>query len=202
MRPAIVIVDDDPIIRLDLREMLEEEGYRIAGEAKNGTEAIELAARLQPELVIMDVKMPAMNGIKAADVIRKLRNQDTSVLLLTAYSQKELVREARSAGVSAYLVKPVSEEHLIPAVEIVLGQREKMASLRSELQELRQSVEDRKVIERAKGALMREMSCDEEEAYRRLREASMFSREPMPHLAKRLLADGVGAWREKERNEA
>jgi response regulator NasT len=131
---SIVIVDDDPIIRMDIREMLEEEGYEVSGEARNGEEAIELVARLKPDLVIMDVKMPVMNGIKAAQIIRKLH--DSSILLLTAYSQRELVQDAREAGVAAYLVKPVSEEDLIPAVEIALSQKEKIESLKKDLEQL------------------------------------------------------------------
>ena len=197
MSRSIVVVDDDPIIRMDIREMLEEEGYRVTGEAKNGQEAIELVASLKPDLVIMDVKMPVMNGIKASQIIRKLQDQNTSILLLTAYSQRELVQDAREAGVSAYLVKPVSEEDLIPAVEIALSQKEKMESLKKDLEELKQSIEDRKVIEKAKGALMKARSLDEDQAYRRMRAASMAERIPLAKLAERMLADGEARWPDK-----
>ncbi|WP_028552839.1 ANTAR domain-containing response regulator [Paenibacillus sp. UNC451MF] len=191
MKNSIVVVDDDPIIRMDIREMLEEEGYTVAGEAKNGEEAVALVARLKPDLVIMDVKMPVMNGIKATQIIRRM--QDTSVLLLTAYSQKELVKDARSAGVAAYLVKPVSEEDLIPAVEIALSQKERIDGLKKDLEELKQSLEDRKRIEKVKGMLMKAYALEEEEAYRRLREASMASRITLGKLAEQLLADGPEA---------
>ncbi|WP_123040143.1 ANTAR domain-containing response regulator [Cohnella candidum] len=200
MSASIVVVDDDPIIRLDIREMLEEEGYHVAGEAKNGEEAVELVANLKPDLVIMDVKMPKMNGIKATQIIRRLQERDTSILLLTAYSQKELVQEAREAGVSAYLVKPVSEEDLIPAVEIALSQREKMASLKKDLEALKRSIDDRKLVEKAKGTLMKELALSEDEAYCKLREVSMAERIQMPQLAQRILSDGVKPWFSQKKN--
>lgn len=192
MKNAIVVVDDDPIIRMDIREMLEEGGYWVAGEAKNGEEAVELVARLKPDLAIMDIKMPVMNGIKASQIIRKLQ-QDTSVLLLTAYSQKELVKDAREAGVAAFLVKPVSEEDLLPAVEIALSQKEKMDSLKQDIKQLKQSIEERKVIEKAKGIVMQAYSLNEEEAYKKMREASMTTRIPLSKLAASVIADGIEA---------
>ncbi|MBW5444464.1 response regulator [Cohnella sp. CFH 77786] len=200
MSHSIVVVDDDPIIRMDIREMLEEEGYRVPGEAKNGEQAIELVARLKPDLVIMDVKMPVMNGIKASRIIRSLQDQNAAILLLTAYSQRELVQDAREAGVSAYLVKPVSEADLIPAVEIALGQREKLESLKKDLEALKQSVEDRKMVERAKGVLMRDLLLGEDEAYRKLRETSMAQRIPIPSMARSILEDGAERWFGKRKN--
>lgn len=190
MRNAIVVVDDDPIIRMDIREMLEEGGYFVAGEAKNGEEAIELIARVKPDLAIMDIKMPVMNGIKASHIIRKLQ-QDTSVLLLTAYSQKELVKDAREAGVAAFLVKPVSEEDLLPAVEIALSQKEKMDSLKQDIKLLKQSIEERKSIEKAKGLVMQKHTLSEEEAYAKMREVSMATRIPLSKLADDILRDGA-----------
>lgn len=190
MKNAIVVVDDDPIIRMDIREMLEEGGYWVAGEAKNGEEAVELVARLKPDLAIMDIKMPVMSGIKASQIIRKLQ-QDTSILLLTAYSQKELVKDAREAGVAAFLVKPISEEDLLPAVEIALSQKEKMDSLKQDIKQLQQSIEERKVIEKAKGIVMQAYSLTEEEAYKKMREASMIDRIPLSKLAACILTDGV-----------
>ncbi|WP_165822530.1 ANTAR domain-containing response regulator [Paenibacillus montanisoli] len=192
MKHAIVIVDDDPIIRMDIREMLEEEGYHVVGEGKNGQEAVELAARLKPDLVIMDVKMPVMNGIKATRIIQGMQELGTSVLLLTAYSQKELVQEAREAGVIAYLVKPVTEADLIPAVEIALSQKARFDGLRRDLKQLRQSLEERKWVEKAKGVLMKRFGLDEQEAYARLRDLSMAERVPLPELAARFLAEGSG----------
>lgn len=198
MKNSIVVVDDDPIIRLDIREMLEEAGYLVAGEAKNGQEAIELVANVKPDLVIMDVKMPVLNGIKASCIIRKM--QDTSILLLTAYSQKELVQDARNAGVAAYLVKPVSEENLIPAVEIALSQQEKMESLKKDLEQLKQSIDDRKRVEKAKGAVMKAFALDEEQAYLQMRGASMASRIPLAKLAEQILAYGPDQLSELSKN--
>jgi AmiR/NasT family two-component response regulator len=190
MKNSIVVVDDDPIIRMDIREMLEEGGYLVSGEAKNGEEAIEIIARLKPDLAVMDIKMPVMNGIKASHIIRRLQ-QDTSILLLTAYSQKELVKEAREAGVAAFLVKPVSEEDLLPAVEIALSQKEKMDSLKNDIKQLKQSIEQRKVIEKAKGIVMQTYCLNEEEAYKKMRAASMTSRIPLSKLAACILTDGM-----------
>ncbi|QMV43580.1 ANTAR domain-containing response regulator [Cohnella cholangitidis] len=186
MRPSIVLVDDDPIIRMDIREMLEDQGYSVVGEAKNGEEAIELTIRLKPDLVIMDVKMPVMNGVKAARIIRKL-DDAAAVLLLTAYSQKDYVRDACKAGVTAYLVKPVAEENLIPAVEIALSQKERLDSLRDELNQMKQSVEHRKAVEKAKGIVMQAYALNEEEAYRKMRGASMESRISLNKLAEHIL---------------
>lgn len=184
-RYKILVVDDEPIIRMDLTEILEREGYEVVAEAKNGEEAIELAHRHRPDLVIMDVKMPVMNGIKATDIIRKFT--DSSVLLLTAYSHKELVQEARQSGVTAYLVKPVSEEDLIPAVEIALSQRERVSSFQKDIQDLQQKIEERKIVERAKGKLMNKLQLNEEEAYKWLQRQSMETRVSMAKLAEELL---------------
>jgi len=197
MSGTIVIVDDDPIIRMDIREMLEEAGYTVAGEAKNGEEAILRFRQLAPDLVIMDVKMPVMNGIKASQIIHRMPDMDTAVLLLTAYSQRELVQDARDAGVSAYLVKPVTEADLIPAVEIALSQKEKMKAMKNDLETLKQSVEERKTIERAKGRIMKTYSLDEEEAYQMMRAVSMSERISLAKLAERMLADGVERWSDK-----
>ncbi|WP_126427839.1 ANTAR domain-containing response regulator [Brevibacillus marinus] len=183
-RPTIVVVDDEPIIRMDIREILEHE-YRVVAEGKNGEEAVALAHKHKPDLMIMDVKMPVLNGIKATTIIRKF--SDCSVLLLTAYSHKELVQEARQAGVTAYLVKPVTEEDLIPAVEIALNQRDQLTSLKRDIENMKRKIEERKVIERAKGKLMDQFSLSEPEAYRWIRQESMNRRISMIQLAEELL---------------
>lgn len=185
-QPKIMVVDDEPIIRMDLREMLENEGYLVVAEAKNGEEAVELAHRHKPDLIIMDVKMPVLNGIKASGIIRSF--SDSSILLLTAYSQKELVQDARKAGVSAYLVKPVSEDDLIPAVEIALSQKEKVVALKKDIHILKQKIEDRKTVEKAKGKLMSSLSLEEEAAYKWLQQASMQRRMPLAKLAEEILS--------------
>ncbi|MFS0557166.1 ANTAR domain-containing response regulator [Brevibacillus sp. 179-C9.3 HS] len=185
-QPKIMVVDDEPIIRMDLREMLENEGYLVVAEAKNGEEAVELAHRHKPDLIIMDVKMPVLNGIKASSIIRSF--SDSSILLLTAYSQKELVQDARKAGVTAYLVKPVSEDDLIPAVEIALSQKEKVVSLKKDINDLKQKIEDRKAVEKAKGKLMSALSLEEDAAYKWMQQVSMQRRMPLVKLAEEILS--------------
>ncbi len=185
-QPKIMVVDDEPIIRMDLREMLENEGYLVVAEAKNGEEAVEQAHRHKPDLIIMDVKMPVLNGIKASSIIRSF--SDSSILLLTAYSQKELVQDARKAGVTAYLVKPVSEDDLIPAVEIALSQKEKVVSLKKDINDLKQKIEDRKAVEKAKGKLMSVLSLEEDAAYKWMQQVSMQRRMPLVKLAEEILS--------------
>lgn len=170
-KTRIMVVDDESILRMDLREMLEEAGYEIAAEANNGDLAIELAAAHQPDLIIMDVKMPGMNGIKASRIIQQ--SFHIPVLLLTAYSKTELVEKARHAGVVGYLVKPITERDLIPAVEMALAQAERLKELKQELSQLEQKVESQKAINKAKGILMELYGWNEEEAYSRLRSHCM-----------------------------
>jgi response regulator NasT len=181
-----MVVDDEPIIRMDLREMLEAEGYLVVAEAKNGEEAVAQAHRHKPDLIIMDVKMPVMNGIKASNIIRSF--SDCSILLLTAYSQRELVQDARKAGVTAYLVKPVSEDDLIPAVEIALSQKEKVVSLKKDIKDIQQKMEDRKKIEKAKGLIMTQHALEEDVAYKWMQKVSMQRRMPLVKLAEEILA--------------
>ncbi|CAM5797643.1 MULTISPECIES: ANTAR domain-containing response regulator [Brevibacillus] len=185
-QPKIMVVDDEPIIRMDLREMLEAEGYLVVAEAKNGEEAVAQAHRHKPDLIIMDVKMPVMNGIKASNIIRSF--SDCSILLLTAYSQRELVQDARKAGVTAYLVKPVSEDDLIPAVEIALSQKEKVVSLKKDIKDIQQKMEDRKKIEKAKGLIMTQHALEEDVAYKWMQKVSMQRRMPLVKLAEEILA--------------
>ncbi|HZG79909.1 MAG TPA: response regulator [Brevibacillus sp.] len=186
-QPRIMVVDDEPVIRMDLREMLENEGYLVVAEAKNGEEAVSLAHRHKPDLIIMDVKMPVLNGVKASQIIRSF--SDSSILLLTAYSQRELIQDARKAGVTAYLVKPISEEDLFPAVEIALSQKEKEAALKRDIVELKQKIEDRKAVEKAKGKLMGQLSLEEGAAYRWMQQVSMQRRVPLAKLAQEILAN-------------
>jgi response regulator NasT len=176
---------------MDLREMLIEHGYEVAAEARNGEEAIELAHRYKPELMLMDVKMPGRNGIQATRAIQKMsvhwQSGTPAIILLTAYSDRSYVEEATKSGVTAYLVKPVSEHNLIPAIEVACSQREQFMQVRVELQDLRQSLEDRKWIERAKGRLMQVHGYSEDLAYEWLREHSMNERKPMVVLAQQLI---------------
>ncbi len=182
MRPLrIVIADDEAIIRMDLRELLQEAGHEIAGETANGRRAVALTRECRPDLVIMDVKMPEMDGIEAARRIAEERL--APVLLLTAFNDGALIERAKDAGVLAYLVKPVQEANLVPAMEIALSRWQEMQALEEELDKMRASLELRKLLDRAKGVLMNAHHISEDEAYRRLQRYSMAKRRPLKEVA-------------------
>lgn len=182
----IIIADDEALIRMDLREMLTEAGHTVLGEASDGEEAVELAGSLKPDLVIMDVKMPKMDGITAAGIITG-RNL-APVLLLTAYSQLDVVERANSSGVMAYLVKPVREEQLFAAMQIAIARFKEYREMDSELADLRESLETRKLLERAKGILMAAHGFTEDEAYSKMRQYSMNRRITLKELAEAVIA--------------
>lgn len=181
----VVIADDDPIIRMDLREMLTGLGYTVVGEAGDGQSAVNLARELRPDLVIMDIRMPEMDGIEAA---KTLTAEDIApVLLLTAYSEPELVQRATQAGVIGYLVKPFREAQLAPAIDVTLGRFREFRQVRSELGSVRDALEARKSIERAKGLLMERYGLTEAEAFRRIQKRSMDTRKSMKEIADAIL---------------
>ena len=167
----LVIADNESIIRLDLREMLEEAGHEVVGEAIDGRKAVDLTRMHRPDLVIMDIKMPDMDGITAARKISEAKL--APVLLLTAFSQPEIVEQAKDSGVLGYLVKPVKESNLFPAMEIALSRWQEMQGLEQELDKLKDSLELRKTIDRAKGILMAAHKLSEDEAYRRIQRYAM-----------------------------
>lgn len=186
MRPLrIVIADNESIIRMDLKEMLEEAGHTVVGEAVNGQKAVELAKKYRPDLVIMDVKMPNMDGITAAKLIST--EKLAPVLLLTAFSQKEIVEKAKESGVLAYLVKPVKEANLFPAIEIALSRFGEMQELEKELEDLKHSLETRKILDRAKGILMDAHHLNESEAFRRIQQYSMAKRISIREVAEAII---------------
>ncbi|WP_141433193.1 ANTAR domain-containing response regulator [Bacillus sp. 03113] len=185
MKYKIIIVDDEPITRLDMKEMLEGNGYHVVGEGKNGEEAIEKAHLLKPDLMIMDVKMPRVDGIKAASIIKGF--SDCAIILLTAYSHQDLVEEAKKANVNAYLVKPIKERELLPAVEITLNQREQFLLLQNKIGHLEQKMAERKTIEKAKGLLMKRRNCSEEQAYHLMQKASMKRQMPLAKIAEKII---------------
>ena len=160
----VVIAEDEAIIRLDLKESLEAEGYIIAGEAGRGDEAVELARTLNPDVVILDIKMPGLNGIEAAKIISE--EHIAAVLLLTAFSQRDLIQEASKAGALAYLVKPFQRSELVPSIELAVGRFKEISDLKREKQELLDDLETRKVVDRAKGTLMDQYGLKEKDAYR------------------------------------
>lgn len=182
----ILLADDEAILRLDLREMLTEAGHEVVGEAANGEEAVKLARQLQPEFIIMDVKMPVMDGLTAAKIIAE--ENIAPVLLLTAYSQQDIVEKASEAGVIAYLVKPIREEQLFPAMEIAAKRFTEVQKLNLELAQLKDSLETRKLLDRAKGILMTAHGMTEQEAYRKMQQFSMAKRISLKALAERIIA--------------
>jgi len=181
----VVIADDDPIIRMDLREMLGGLSYLVVGEAGDGQSAVNLARELRPDLVIMDIRMPELDGIEAA---RTLTQEEIApVLLLTAYSEPELVQRATQAGVIGYLVKPFREAQLGPAIDVTLTRFREFRQLKTELGNVREALDARKVIERAKGLLMERYSLNEAEAFRRIQKRSMDTRKSMKEVAEAIL---------------
>lgn len=186
-RPArrVLIAEDEALIRLDLAEMLREEGYEVVGEAGDGQEAVELAELLRPDLVIIDVKMPRRDGIDAASEIAGKRI--APIVMLTAFSQRELVERARAAGAMAYLVKPFSASDLVPAIELAVGRAEEITALEREVSTLSEQLETRKLIERAKGLLQSKQGLSEPEAFKWIQRAAMDKRTTMRQVAEVVL---------------
>jgi len=180
----VLVAEDEALIRLDLVEMLHEEGYEVAGEAGDGERAVELAEQLRPDLVIMDVKMPKKDGIEAASVIASKRI--APVVILTAFSQRDLVERARDAGAMAYLVKPFGKQDLVPAIELAVSRFAELQALESEVAGLVNQLETRKMVERAKGLLMTKHNMNEAEAFRWIQRTAMDRRTTM-----RAVADAV-----------
>ena len=183
----VVIAEDEAIIRLDLKESLEAEGYAVIGETGRGDEAIDLVRMLEPDLIILDIKMPGMNGIDAAKVISD--EGLAAVILLSAFSQQDLIKEASNAGVLAYLVKPFQRSDLVPSIELALGRFEEISGLKQEAVMLRESLETRKLVDRAKGLLIDNYGLKESDAYRYLQKKAMEDRTTMKAVAEDILAD-------------
>ncbi len=192
----IVIADDESIIRLDLKEMLEEYGHTVIGEATDGKVAVEMAERLAPDLIVMDIKMPNLDGLEAVRLINASGKRRIPVVMVTAYSQPELVEQAVGLGVFAYLVKPIKEGDLMPTIEVAMSRAEEMNVLSQEVADLKDALETRKVVEKAKGILIEQHGLSEAEAFRRIQKLSMNSRKPI-----REVADAIILAREVERTE-
>ena len=181
----LVIADDESIIRMNLRETLVGLGYLVVGDAGDGVSAIHLARELRPDLVIMDIKMPKLDGIAAAKVLTE--ENIAPVLLLTAYSDRELVDRAREAGVVNYIVKPFREAELLPAIEIALARFVEFNTINKELGDLKDTMETRKLVERAKGVLMDTQGLKEQDAFRKIQQLSMNTRKSMREIAQAIL---------------
>ena len=181
----IIIADDESIIRLDLKQMLEEAGHKVIAEATDGRQALDLTRKLYPDLVIMDVKMPNMDGITAAGIIHE--ENLAPVLLLTAYSQQDVVEAASSSGVIAYLVKPIKEEQLFPAIEIAISRFGDIQALEAQIARLKETLELRKLVERAKGILMELHGLNEDIAYKKLQQYAMNKRKGIKEVAQAVI---------------
>ena len=187
----VLIAEDEALIRLDLKEMLEEEGYTVVAEVGDGRQAVEQAQAQRPDLVILDIQMPELDGLSAAEQIAAARV--APVIVLTAFSQRELVERARDAGAMAYLVKPFSKNDLVPAIEVARARFAEMTALDGEVRTLEERLETRKVVERAKGVLMTEQGMTEADAFRWIQRTAMNERTSMKALAERILAVGTAA---------
>ena len=183
--PRVLVAEDEALIRLDLVEMLREEGYQVVGEAADGEQAVQLAGELHPDLVIMDVKMPKKDGIEAASMIASGRI--APVVILTAFSQRELVERARDAGAMAYLVKPFGKRDLVPAVELAMSRFAELQALEAEVAGLNDQLAARKVVDRAKGMLMTKNGMTEPEAFRWIQRTAMDRRTTMKAVAEAVL---------------
>lgn len=188
MATRVVIAEDEAIIRLDLKETLIEEGYEVAGETGRGDQAVELVRDLEPDLAILDIKMPGMDGLEAARRITDERL--AAVLILTAFSQRDLIEQARDAGALAYLVKPFQRSELVPAIEVSLGRFREMEVLHAHAETLEDHLETRKLVDRAKGRLMDDHGLTEQDAFRFIQTAAMTDRVSMKVVAQQVI-DGV-----------
>ncbi|MEU0316202.1 response regulator [Nocardioides sp. NPDC006273] len=188
-RRTVVIAEDEVLIRMDLKEMLTEEGYDVVGEAGDGKAAIELATEHRPDLVILDVKMPVLDGIAAAEAIA--RDRIAPVVMLTAFSQRELVERARDAGAMAYLVKPFNITDLVPAIELAVSRFQELAQLEKEVAGLTDRLETRKAVDRAKGILQEGLTLSEPEAFRWIQKTAMDLRLSMRQVAEGVIEHGV-----------
>jgi two-component system, response regulator PdtaR len=190
VRPTVLVAEDETIIRMDLREMLEEEGYDVV-EAADGEQAVRLAREVRPELAILDIKMPIKDGLVAAQEISE--EGIAPVLILTAYSQRELVEQAAVAGAMGYLVKPFQKHDLLPAIEIAKGRYQQLAALADEVGDLTERLESRKVIDRAKGSLMDRYKMSEADAFRFIQKAAMEQRLSMREVAEKVIDGSIDA---------
>jgi AmiR/NasT family two-component response regulator len=189
MTARVVIAEDEAIIRLDLKETLEEEGYIVVGETGRGDKAVDLVREHRPDLAILDIKMPGMDGLEAARIINKERI--CGVLVLTAFSQREVIEEARDAGALAYLVKPFQKNDLVPAIEVAIARFNEMRALNGEIEALGEQLEARKAIDRAKGVLMDKHAMSETDAFGFVQRSAMNHRLTMKDVAEQIVSGAI-----------
>ena len=186
MSLRIIIADDEAVIRMGLRAMLEERGHAVVGEAAEGRRAVDLVEKLRPDLVFLDIKMPGLDGLAAAEQL--IAAHRVPVIILTAYGDRALIDRAREAGVMGYLMKPLREADLEPAIQVALARYRDLQALAEEVTDLQDALETRKLVERAKAALMQRLGLSDEEAYRQIQAASRTARRPMKDVAREVLA--------------
>lgn len=191
MKRTIVIVDDEPITRMDTREILEANGYDVVGEASDGFEAIEVCKKYNPSLVLMDIDMPLLDGIKASKVLTKEKLVGV-VILLTAFEDKKYIEMAKEVGAFGYMIKPVNEKVFIPTVEMCLSKAEEFDELKKDYDKINNKLNDRKLIEKAKGILVKQLNSNENDAYNRIRKLSMDRRTTMAEIAKIIIVGYEG----------
>ena len=189
MAVRVVIAEDEAIIRLDLKETLEEEGYEVVGETGRGDDAVQLVREHKPDIAILDIKMPGLDGLQAAREITTERG--AAVLILTAFSQRDLIEQARDAGALAYLVKPFQRSELIPAVEVALGRFQEMRALEDEVKGLEDQLETRRLVDRAKGLLMDKQGLSENDAFSFIQKTAMSERTTMKSVAQQIIDGGL-----------
>ena len=189
MATRIVIAEDEAIIRLDLRETLEEEGYQVVGDCGRGDEAVELVKNQKPDVVILDIKMPVMTGLEAAKLIADTKI--CPIVMLTAFSQREIIEQARDAGALAYLVKPFQKSDLVPAIELAIARFAEMLALTGEVAALGAQLEVRKLVDRAKGILIDKHSMSENDAFAFIQKLAMSERTKMGEIAERIIAGSL-----------
>ena len=191
MKRTIVIVDDEPITRMDTREILEANGYDVVGEASDGFEAIEVCKKYNPSLVLMDIDMPLLDGIKASKVLTQEKLVG-GVILLTAFEDKKYIEMAKEVGAFGYMIKPVNEKVFIPTVEMCLSKAEEFDELKKDYDKINNKLNDRKLIEKAKGILVKQLNSNENDAYNRIRKLSMDRRTTMAEIAKIIIVGYEG----------
>lgn len=187
----VVIADDEPITRMDIKEILESAGYNVVDEATDGFDAVEVCKKHHPDLVLMDVKMPLLNGLSAAQIVMDEELADT-VIVLTAYSESGFIEEAKSVGVAGYLVKPIDEKSLVPSIELAVARSKDLKKLRRDMEKVSERLENRSIIEKAKGLVMEEQKCSEQAAYDYIRKISLEKKLSMRRVAELILVRNGG----------
>ena len=187
----VVIADDEPICKMDLSELLKDAGYDVVGEASDGFDAVEICRKLHPELILLDIKMPLLDGLSAAKIIHEEALAET-IILMTAYSEKEFIEQAKGCGVGGYLVKPIDEKSLIPNIEVVVNRSREMGQLRRDIEKANSRLESRVVVEKAKGQIMQKLNMSEQEAYDYIRKLSLTKHLSMKRVAEMILTRNEG----------